>query len=206
MEYYFSILPVDLTNVVASFVHNYSDLENLIVSFPYLRSLQWPLIYFYSFGGEYIPNMTYERYTRILGINLLREKLNLNMSIVQLENLQNLNLSDNKLTDVPKEIGNLHNLQILYLYNNKLMHVPKEIGNLQNLQLLHLSNNQLTNVPKEIGNLQNLKYIYLHNNQLTDVPEEIGNLKNLQRLDLYNNQLTYVPKEILNLKNLDLRI
>ncbi len=76
-----------------------------------------------------------------------------------------LELSEQKLKTIPKEIGQLQNLQELNLWNNQLTTLPKEIEQMQNLRSLGLSNNQLTVLPKEIGQLQNLKVLFLNNNQ-----------------------------------------
>jgi Leucine-rich repeat (LRR) protein len=40
-----------------------------------------------------------------------------------------IDLSSNKLTELPKEIEKLTSLTYLYLHNNKLTELPKEIGN-----------------------------------------------------------------------------
>uniref|UniRef100_UPI000AB4732A leucine-rich repeat domain-containing protein n=1 Tax=Leptospira weilii TaxID=28184 RepID=UPI000AB4732A len=52
-----------------------------------------------------------------------------------------LNLSFQKLSTLPKEIGELQNLQTLDLFDNKLTVLPKEILQLQNLQTLDLFDN-----------------------------------------------------------------
>ena len=116
--------------------------------------------------------------------------------------LVKLNLIENQLTELPKEIGNLTNLKELWFSDNQLTELPKEIGNLSNLTLLTLNDNQLTELPKEIGNLSNLKELWLYRNQLTELPKEIGNLSNLTDLWLWDNQLKELPKEIGNLSNL----
>jgi Leucine-rich repeat (LRR) protein len=46
-------------------------------------------------------------------------------------------------------------LQILELNNNQLQEIPKEIGSLINLEELHLYNNQLQDISKELCNLAN---------------------------------------------------
>ncbi|EKR16723.1 leucine-rich repeat domain-containing protein [Leptospira interrogans] len=59
-----------------------------------------------------------------------------------------LDLSEQKLTILPKEIRQLKNLQQLNLYENKLTTLPKEIGQLKNLLMLHLDENILITLPK----------------------------------------------------------
>ena len=112
-----------------------------------------------------------------------------------------LDLLDNNLTELPKEIGNLTNSTVLDLWNNNLIELPKEIGNLTNLRELYLEDNNLTELPKEIGNLTNLTELVLKSNNLTELPKEIENLTNLTTLFLGDN-LTELPKEIGNLTNL----
>ncbi|KAL0265771.1 UNVERIFIED_CONTAM: hypothetical protein PYX00_011486 [Menopon gallinae] len=116
--------------------------------------------------------------------------------------LQRLDLFNNRLTTLPKEIGSLSQLQELWLKNNRLTTLPKEIESLSQLQKLDLSGNQLTALPKEIGSLSQLQELYLYGNEHTTLPREIGSLPRVQKLYLYNNQLTELPKEIGRLSNL----
>jgi Leucine-rich repeat (LRR) protein len=123
--------------------------------------------------------------------------------IGQLQKLEILFLSHNRLVKLPKEIGQLKNLKQLDLSYNSLIELPKEIGQLKNLNYLSLSYNSLVELPKEIGRLQNLKYLYIRNNFLEELPPEIGQLKNLERLYMGNNKaLKKLPPEIGQLQNL----
>ncbi|BAZ08233.1 Miro domain-containing protein [Calothrix sp. NIES-4071] len=127
---------------------------------------------------------------------------------MQLVNLQSLDLSFNKLSNISAKIGHLVNLQSLRLSNNQLSNIPAEIGELVNLQSFDLGFNELSNIPAEIGHLVNLQSLYLRVNQLSNIPAEIGELANLQSLDLRDNQLSNIPAEIgelANLQSLDLR-
>jgi Leucine-rich repeat (LRR) protein len=86
-----------------------------------------------------------------------------------LTNLQWLNLSDNKFTHLPKEIGKLKNLKYLYLENNRLTKLPREIGKLKYLEILDLDDNPLTQ--DEIDNIEvllpncNIRFLDLSNKQ-----------------------------------------
>ena len=110
-------------------------------------------------------------------------------------------ISDEVLSRDREGLVNLTKLK-LNLNENPLTKLPKEIGNLVSLTRLDLGFNQLTKLPKEIGNLVNLTGLRLYNNQLTELPKEIGNLVNLTGLFPWNNQLTELPKEITGLTNL----
>ena len=64
--------------------------------------------------------------------------------------LKRLHLQYNKLTVIPKELGQLVNLKRLFLENNELKEIPKELGRLVKLKWLRLDNNKLTEIPKEL--------------------------------------------------------
>ena len=48
--------------------------------------------------------------------------------ILQLEQLDTLDLSNNLITDLPENIGDLHNLTVLRINNNSFIKVPESIG------------------------------------------------------------------------------
>ena len=114
------------------------------------------------------------------------------------QNLQELNCSNNKLTQLPKNM-NFPNLLNLKCSNNKLRQLPKNM-NLPNLKVLNCWYNQLTQLPENM-NLPNLQTLYCSNNKLTQLPENM-NLPNLQELYCINNQLTSLPLCILNFSHL----
>ncbi len=62
----------------------------------------------------------------------------LKAEIRQLNNLKELDLSDNQFTGLPAEVGQLSRLQVLNLSNNPLTGLPYELGNLSNLKTLDL--------------------------------------------------------------------
>jgi Leucine-rich repeat (LRR) protein len=107
-----------------------------------------------------------------------------------LEKVRGLNLSNNLLTEVPKELEKLDQLKVLNLMRNKLTDV-KGLEKLTQLTVLDLYNNQLTEVPKELEKLDQLKVLNLGRNQLTNV-KGLEKLTHLTTLWLSSNQLTDV--------------
>jgi len=127
--------------------------------------------------------------------------------IFNVNKTRSIDLSSNKITEFPPEIGQLNqqhgcNLKVLYLGGNKITEIPSEIGQLTNLKRLYLGGNQINKISPEIGKLTNLRSLYLDRNQIKEIPSEIGKLINLDGLDLSDNQLKKIPSDIGLLTNL----
>ena len=69
-------------------------------------------------------------------------------NIPNINNLQKLSISNNKIKKIPKEMGNLNKLEYLVIDHNKIKKIPKEMGNLNNLEYLWISNNQIKRIQK----------------------------------------------------------
>nr|MDZ8282883.1 COR domain-containing protein [Nostoc sp. ChiSLP01] len=118
------------------------------------------------------------------------------------EKVTELDLSDNQLSSVPREIGQLTKLQMLNLCNNQLSSLPPEIALLSNLTQLNLGDNLLKVLPTEITELSNLTNLSIWRNQLKVLPTEITCLSKLTQLYVGGNQLKVLPVEITELSNL----
>ena len=92
--------------------------------------------------------------------------------LVQLQDLTELNLEDNNLSNkLPQSIGNMTNLRALYLGSNNLTGDVSGLSKLSFLQILDLSNNAFSENLPEIAS-DNLRYFYANNNQFTgSIPE-----------------------------------
>ena len=110
--------------------------------------------------------------------------------------LRVLDLGFNRLTLVPKCIGDLASLQLLNLAHNQLTTLPAEIGKLTQLQVLGLRSNQLSALPAEVGELQALHSLFLTDNKLSELPGTLGKLRKLRKLQAASNCLTGLPAEL----------
>ena len=67
----------------------------------------------------------------------------------------------NQLVSLPTSIQKLNQLEELHLYDNRLTELPSEIGDLKELWRLDVSNNQLVSLPTSILKLNQLKLRWL---------------------------------------------
>lgn len=100
-------------------------------------------------------------------------------------------------------------LRMINLSRNKLTMIPTEIGTLKQLQELNLSQNKINVLPNEIGDLGSLEVLVLDRNQLSGLPSSFSNLTSLRRLDLADNLFNNIPWRLLSalpqLESLELR-
>ena len=88
--------------------------------------------------------------------------------------LQYLYLEGNVISSLPEEFFVcLRNLEWLDLRNNKLMEVPKNVGKHKNLKTILLGINQLRVLPPEIGLVKTLTGLNLSENPLEDPPQSV---------------------------------
>lgn len=143
------------------------------------------------------------------------------------QNLQVLDLKDNKIAAVPAEIykafpqvkvldirknaleellpdiSSMRFLEDLLVDQNRLRELPSEVCRLPNLKALSLSQNLIKSLPKAIGEMQQLRHLSLGDNQLAEIPPELGSCSELQILYLHHNHFTKLPSSIGQLSNLN---
>lgn len=111
-------------------------------------------------------------------------------------NVRTLDLTHNRLSELPVEIGGLVNLQRLMAPENLLQRLPSTLGKLQSLKVLALDENRLTILPDELGLLVRLERLSVSVNSLTSLPSAIGSLRNLTLLNISNNRLKQLPESL----------
>jgi Leucine-rich repeat (LRR) protein len=120
-----------------------------------------------------------------------------------------LDLSKQKLSELPAEVYQFKNLRELYLGKNKFEAIPSDINKLNKLEIIDFSKNKLTALPLELFECKKLKKIIVNQNEISSIPKEIGNLKELEYLDMWSNDVGTVPEEIKwceRLKEIDFRV
>ncbi|MEZ4195354.1 MAG: leucine-rich repeat domain-containing protein [Candidatus Paceibacterota bacterium] len=109
-----------------------------------------------------------------------------------------VDLSNQSLAEVPRDIFTDTTIETLDLSNNQLRSsLPAEIRHLLGLRELNLSNNNFTGVPAEVGQLIGLEVLDLSNNPITGLPHELGNLVNLKTLNLSGTNYSKVDLEVI---------
>lgn len=113
-----------------------------------------------------------------------------------------LDLSGQKLKEMPEEVYRLPNLNALDLSGNRLKVWPARLGELKYLQELRVSRNKLTSVGDGLCQLVHLERLDLSRNALQGLPKCIGALRELVSLDLWDNDLAEFPEEMAQMKAL----
>lgn len=144
---------------------------------------------------DLMPNLSDD----IVYVHEAWKKLN---DAINLKDVIHLDLSGLDLHALPPEVAEMDHLEELILTNNKLLTLPKEIGQLSYLRRLIADHNVLKTLPKEMGDLIGLVELDLSFNRLERVPDSFRNLVNLQTLDLSVNRLYEEPRQVEGLKSL----
>ncbi|URD94477.1 hypothetical protein MUK42_29413 [Musa troglodytarum] len=118
------------------------------------------------------------------------------VSLGKLQDITELNLSENRIMALPPSVGGLRSLTKLDVHSNQLINLPDSFGELCNLADLDLHANRFKSLPPSFGNLTSLVNLDLSSNQLTALPDTLGNLTNLRRLNVETNELEELPYTI----------
>ena len=158
---------------------------------------------FQNFGLRSFPSELY-KFKNAKQIDLSNNKLTeLKINTKKFKNLQSIILANNVLTESAIHISRNKNVKIINLINNDLEKLPKRISRSKNLQELLCSNNLIKELDKKnLKNLKKLRILNLYNCRLGTIPPQIKYLKNLEVLDIYHNDLKFLPKEISSLSEL----
>ena len=149
--------------------------------------------------------------------------------ISQFPRLYQISLNDNKIVQLPDEIGYVKTLKFLSVAGNKLMAVPGTIGLLENLEHLNLARNQITSLPDSLARCTKITDLFVFDNSISNLPvpiktgklwpelrladfsknsmvhlnPSVGDWKKVHRLDLSANLLVSLPDEFCEMAVID---
>ncbi|XP_037329186.2 volume-regulated anion channel subunit LRRC8C [Pungitius pungitius] len=125
-------------------------------------------------------------------------------AVFSLNNLQELDLKDNKLSTVEEilSLQHCHRLVTLKLWNNKITYIPDHISKLHTLETLDVSWNKLRKLPSRLFYCTKLRHLDVSHNQLTSLPPEVGILQGLQFFSAAFNSLESLPDELFSCKRI----
>jgi Leucine-rich repeat (LRR) protein len=150
--------------------------------------------------------------TRLKTLNVEGGKIKEWTWLAALKDLQNLNINNNGLRELPGEIFGLPSLQRLEAKQNKLKKAPDRLKELVYLQHLDLSNNQVEVFPYFLTANPNLKELLVRSNKIEVVDEDDlfafsqDGLVSWKLLNLSRNQLEELrfKKGRIDLRELDI--
>ncbi|EFN76366.1 leucine-rich repeat protein 1 isoform X1 [Harpegnathos saltator] len=134
------------------------------------------------------------------------KKKSFDRQILNLQFLRVLNLSNNQITSLPKEVGCMPHLRELLISQNHLGRSQSkwkwidQAAIKKNLHLLDISSNVISELPVQIGALDALVKLQIYQNLLKNLPQSIGRLRNLKHLEAARNCLSHLPGSMRNLQ------
>lgn len=110
--------------------------------------------------------------------------------------IERLNISEEKLSELPHEISSCKKLKELNLKNNQLTELPLWISDLSGLEVLDISGNRNLNIKNTfdvISKLPNLKVLKASGCKMFYLPISVRKIKTLKKVDLSNNFIASLP-------------
>ncbi|WJN57769.1 leucine-rich repeat-containing protein kinase family protein [Pseudomonas sp. SO81] len=119
------------------------------------------------------------------------------------DSLEVLNLSGNRLADLPHDLKRLHKLKVLFCSDNPFETLPEALGDCQQLEMVGFKANRIQHVPAAALPEQ-LRWLILTDNRIESLPAELGERPRLQKLMLAGNRLSALPQSMAQLHQLEL--
>jgi len=142
-----------------------------------------------------IPEELYElKFIKTLNLNNNRLKELPKELCIKMQYLNLLSVNSNQIEQLPDEIG-VMKIGELWIGSNKLTSLPETIINMSNLSILGVDTNQITHLPPNMDKMESLSAIFADYNQITHLPVELSNITDLRALLVSNNPLEDVPTE-----------
>ncbi|QSZ29601.1 hypothetical protein DSL72_004117 [Monilinia vaccinii-corymbosi] len=119
------------------------------------------------------------------------------------DTLEILDLSNNPLSTLPKDIHRLHKLKVAFFSDCNFTTFPQELAQCRSLEMIAFKNNGMSTIP-EGAFPRKLRWLILTNNKIESLPKSTGQCHRLQKCMLAGNRLTTLPDEMSHCRKLGL--
>ena len=119
------------------------------------------------------------------------------------DTLEVLNLSGNRLRELPHQLTRLHKLQVLFASDNDFEVLPEVLGDCPALHMVGFKANRIAYVPAA-ALPPALRWLTLTDNAIGHLPAELGQRPALQKLMLAGNRLQALPDSLQQAHRLEL--
>ncbi|XP_061572519.1 volume-regulated anion channel subunit LRRC8C [Cololabis saira] len=159
----------------------------------------------YNEGVKLQAFSSLKKLTNLISLELVGCELErIPSAVFSLNNLQELDLRENKLTTVEEILSLQHcrRLATLRLWHNSITYIPEHISKLCTLETLDVSWNKLRKLPSRLFYCTKLRHLDVSHNQLTSLPPEVSIPQGLQFFSAAFNSLESLPDELFSCKRL----
>ncbi len=119
------------------------------------------------------------------------------------ESLEVLNLTGNRLTELPADLHRLKHLKILFCSNNHFTRLPEALGQCEQLFFVGFKACRIAEVAA-CSLPPRLRSLVLTDNCVESLPEELGRCEHLQKLMMAGNRLQSLPTSLAACQRLEL--
>ena len=119
------------------------------------------------------------------------------------DTLEVLNLSGNRLRELPHQLTRLHKLQVLFASDNDFEVLPEVLSDCPALHMVGFKANRIAEVPAA-ALPPALRWLTLTDNAIGHLPAELGQRPALQKLMLAGNRLQALPDSLQQAHRLEL--
>ena len=146
-------------------------------------------------GSHWTEAQTLE--SHLVHLDDLDEYTSIEQALLNPDSVFRLNLRGQRLKHVPKEVFTLFPFLLdLDLSRNRLKELPDSLWMLARVKRLNLSKNQIETLPPSLGRMEHLEELVISQNELTSLPGSIGRLERLRMIDAWSNNLDELPESM----------
>jgi len=134
----------------------------------------------------------------VLALDLSRQRLrDLPTELKRLEDLRYLLVNRNRLDHFPDWLTDMTDLKAVVADHNRFRNFPAVLLRMPHLTQISMGDNELQGIPMDIDLISDLEVLSLWSNLLASFPASLGNLTQLQILDLLHNEMTVEEQDML---------